>query len=52
MRLTEFGKAIGKGQGQEAGSTFKEHVWAEADFASRCKADLRWGMSRAGEKAP
>ena len=23
MRLTEFGKVIGKGQGQEAGPTFK-----------------------------
>ena len=39
MRLTEFGKAIGRGQGQEAGPTFytvKECVWAEADFASHC----------------
>jgi hypothetical protein len=34
MRLTEFGKANGKGQAQEAGPTFC--VWAEADFASRC----------------
>jgi hypothetical protein len=34
MRLTEFGKAIAKGQGQEAGADFlKECVWAEADFA-------------------
>jgi hypothetical protein len=41
MRLTEFGKAIGKGQGREAGPTFlKECVWAEADFARVRKAAL------------
>ena len=37
MRLTKFGKAIGKGKGQEAEADFlKECVWAEADFASHC----------------
>jgi hypothetical protein len=36
MRLTEFGKAIGKGQGQE------ECVQAEADFASHCRVEARW----------
>jgi hypothetical protein len=35
MRLTEFGKAISKGQGQRSGADFlKECVRAEADFAS------------------
>ena len=35
MPLTEFGKAIGKGQGQEAGQTFqRECVRTEADFAA------------------
>ena len=29
MRLSEFAKAIGKGQGQEAGPTFQK-CWAEA----------------------
>jgi hypothetical protein len=41
MHLTEFGKAIGEGQGQEAGPTFlKECVWAEADFASHCRIEV------------
>jgi hypothetical protein len=40
MRLTEFGKAIGEGQGQEAGTDFsKECVWAEVDFASHYKSN-------------
>jgi hypothetical protein len=37
MRLTEFGKAIGKGTGSRSGADFlKECVWAKADFASDC----------------
>jgi hypothetical protein len=36
--LTEFGKAIGRGQGQEVEQSFqRECVRAEADFASHCK---------------
>jgi hypothetical protein len=41
MHLTEFGKAIGRGQSQEAGTDrLKECVWAEADFASHCRGIL------------
>ena len=47
MRLTEFGKAIGKGQGQESGADFfKGCVWAEADFASHCIESITANLSQ------
>ena len=49
MGLTEFGKAIGRGQDQEAGQ--RECIRAEADFASHCINGWHWDAKFEGRRA-